>query len=241
MLIRPHSGRSSLAIRMLARKRLAGASRCAQGPFPSDFTTSSPELAIGLTPPRVDPLANPVLSPLLQTVRGAGSLPRLHRRGPIEVAVRGRCSWPASPLPRLHRRGPIEAISTAPPWEPCSQLFHGFIAVAPLKPPSGLGTGRPRSRLFHGFIAVAPLKLACVPCLTTCSLFLFHGFIAVAPLKHLYRHVFRHARVLFHGFIAVAPLKLDYSRERRATYSPLPRLHRRGPIEASVNLRCAFI
>ena len=72
MLNRPHPGRSSLAIRMLARKRLADASRCAQAPFPLDFTTSSPELAIGLTPPRVDPLANPVLSPLLQTVRGAG-------------------------------------------------------------------------------------------------------------------------------------------------------------------------
>src|SRR5271157_188757 len=85
MLIRPHSGHSSLAIRMLAQKRLAGASRCAQAQFPSDFTTSSPEIAIGLTPPRVDPLANPVLSPLLQTARGAGSLPRLHRRGPIEA------------------------------------------------------------------------------------------------------------------------------------------------------------
>src|SRR5271157_6026326 len=85
MLNRPYSGHSSLAIRMLARKRLAGASRCAQAPFPLDFTTSSPELAIVLTPPRVDPLANPVLSPLLQTVRGAGPLPRLHRRGPIEA------------------------------------------------------------------------------------------------------------------------------------------------------------
>ena len=239
MLIRPHSGRSSLAIRMLARKRLAGASRCAQGPFPSDFTTSSPELAIGLTPPRVDPLANPVLSPLLQTVRGAGSLPRLHRRGPIEVHGRGDVRGPhglfhgfiaVAPLkqsqqhlpgshqpalPRLHRRGPIEAAIRPRYWQPRSRLFHGFIAVAPLK--------QPASRL------------------TKCSLFLFHGFIAVAPLKHLYRHVFRHARVLFHGFIAVAPLKLDYSRERRATYSPLPRLHRRGPIEASVNLRRAFI
>ena len=97
MLIRPHPGRSSLAIRMLARKRLACASRCAQTPFPLDFTTSSSELAIGLTPPRVDPLANPVLSPLLQTVRGAGPLPRLHRRGPIEARRLGAATGiPAS-------------------------------------------------------------------------------------------------------------------------------------------------
>src|SRR5208282_4996570 len=105
MLNRPHPGRSSLAIRMLARKRLAGASRCAQTLFPLDLTTSSPELAIVLTPPRVDPLANPVLSPLLQTARGAGPLPRLHRRGPIEA-------FGASPCP------PDElGSSTAPsPW-----------------------------------------------------------------------------------------------------------------------------
>src|SRR5271157_2193839 len=110
MLIRPHPGHSSLAIRMLARKRLADASRCAQTLFPLAFTTSSPEIAIGLTPPRVDPLANPVLSPLLQTARAAGPLPRLHRRGPIEARLAGD---------RL-----LEA----------SHLFHGFIAVAPLKP-----------------------------------------------------------------------------------------------------------
>ncbi len=142
MWIRPHSGHSSLAIRKLARKCLADASRCAQAPFPLDFTTSSPVLAIGLTPLRVDPLANPVLSPLLQTVRRAGPLPRLHRRGPIEavpaavnsafaaglfhgsIAVaplkppmkRWTRLWPAT-LPRLHRRGPIEAaITTLTSW-----------------------------------------------------------------------------------------------------------------------------
>ncbi len=108
---RPHPGHSSLAIRMLARKSPACASRCTQSSFPSAFTTSSPELAIGLTPLRVDPLANPVLSLLLQTVRGAGPLPRLHRRGPIEA--QGNTIW----------------IDTT------SYLFHGFIAVAPLKRP----------------------------------------------------------------------------------------------------------
>jgi len=159
MLIRPYLCHSSLAIRMLARKRLAGASRCAQAPFPLDFTTSSLELAIGLTPPRVDPLANPVLSPLLQTVRGAG------------------------PLPRLHRRGPIEA------------------------PPSADRDDRP-----------------------TC---LFHGFIAVAPLKLFLRSPTSSLRPLFHGFIAVAPLKRFWCRQGHGSPHTLPRLHRRGPIEAS--------
>ena len=161
MSIRPHPGHSSLAIRMLARKSLACGSRCAQTPFLSDFTTSFTELAVGLTPPRVDPLANPVLSPSLQTVRGAGPLPRLHRRGPIEAHSR--------------RAGLIGR----------PDLFHGFIAVAPLKP-SGWPRASCRYGLFHGFIAVAPLKHSHVrspgqgPAL-------FHGFIAVAPLKHAKR------------------------------------------------------
>ena len=158
MLIRPHPGHSSLAIRMLARKSLACASRCAQSPFPLDFTTSSPELAIVLTPPRVDPLANPVLSLLLQRVRGAGPLPRLHRRGPIEATaaesavpckrklfhgfiavaplklVEHTPNVPAVlALPRLHRRGPIEADVQRSQFTELVVLFHGFIAVAPLK------------------------------------------------------------------------------------------------------------
>ncbi len=104
MLIRPYLCHSSLAIRMLARKRLAGASRCAQTLFPLAFTTSSPEIAIGLTPLRVDPLANPVLSPLLQTVRGASPLPRLHRRGPIEALLGGG----------HERLGPISSTASSP-------------------------------------------------------------------------------------------------------------------------------
>ena len=39
-----------------------------------------------------------------------------------------------------------------------ASLFHGFIAVAPLKRCIA-GVRRDRHRLFHGFIAVAPLKL----------------------------------------------------------------------------------
>ena len=37
-------------------------------------------------------------------------------------------------LPRLHRRGPIEAITCLDIAQPRTGLFHGFIAVAPLKP-----------------------------------------------------------------------------------------------------------
>ncbi len=36
-------------------------------------------------------------------------------------------------------------------------LFHGFIAVAPLKHEKAAEYDR-KGRLFHGFIAVAPLK-----------------------------------------------------------------------------------
>ncbi len=159
MWIRPHSGHSSLAIRKLARKCLADASRCAQAPFPLDFTTSSPVLAIGLTPLRVDPLANPVLSPLLQTVRRAGPLPRLHRRGPIEAAMSPPQTTDPKPLPRLHRRGPIEATLVV--WRDGSapRLFHGSIAVAPLKRTMCRGGCDQVEALFHGSIAVAPLKL----------------------------------------------------------------------------------
>src|SRR5208282_439622 len=61
------------------------------------------------------------------------------------------------PLPRLHRRGPIEVpIRASDRAEPAS-LFHGFIAVAPLKYIKIL-QGDDVDRLFHGFIAVAPLK-----------------------------------------------------------------------------------
>ena len=186
MLNRPHPGHSSLAIRMLARKSLASASRCAQGSFPSAFTTSSPELAIVLTPPRVDPLADPVLSLLLQTVRGAGSLPRLHRRGPIEAAAGPALRPKTLPLPRLHRRGPIEASMPRTSRHSSRRLFHGFIAVAPLKLSDCCGHAKPGT--------------------------------------------------LFHGFIAVAPLKLCWGRPDYRSELTLPRLHRRGPIEAGVSI-----
>ncbi len=62
-------------------------------------------------------------------------------------------------------------------------------------------------------------------------LWVFHGFIAVAPLKHADRARKDMILAVFHGFIAVAPLKLE--RQRCSSARPsLPRLHRRGPIEA---------
>ena len=92
----------------------------------------------------------------------------------------------------------------------------------------------PARRLFHGFIAVAPLKHAAVGAVASVSIALFHGFIAVAPLKpdRLTRRS-RDGRRLFHGFIAVAPLKPRCVSDRHARLIALPRLHRRGPIEAS--------
>ena len=86
--------------------------------------------------------------------------------------------------------------------------------------------------LFHGFIAVAPLKRR-GPQLRRAVLRLFHGFIAVAPLKHLESRITSHIPRLFHGFIAVAPLKRLRGPLRVSRPTALPRLHRRGPIEAS--------
>ncbi len=64
------------------------------------------------------------------------ALPRLHRRGPIEACVGPDRRVSRHPvLPRLHRRGPIEALSEAVRWLARYDLFHGFIAVAPLKLP----------------------------------------------------------------------------------------------------------
>src|SRR5271157_6107445 len=62
---------------------------------------------------------------------------------------------------------------------------------------------------------------------------LFHGFIAVAPLKQMQRIRLTIRHNLFHGFIAVAPLKPVSPKETRLLTGPLPRLHRRGPIEAA--------
>ena len=86
-----------------------------------------------------------------------------------------------------------------------ARLFHGFIAVAPLKPTKSTATFALDHALFHGSIAVAPLKQCC-----------WRLSLRVAALPRLHRRGpieaavgRRHpsCRVLFHGFIAVAPLK----------------------------------
>ena len=134
------------------------------------------------------------------------ALPRLHRRGPIEASFSASGLSVLGTLPRLHRRGPIEAAIGAPRVRSRPRLFHGFIAVAPLKQRSRSGPARSDD--------------------------LFHGFIAVAPLKPPKCQGATRPRGLFHGFIAVAPLKLPSSDLLRAWPAALPRLHRRGPIEA---------
>src|SRR4051812_17655925 len=60
-------------------------------------------------------------------------LPRLHRRGPIEASALANKASNRWGLPRLHRRGPIEALRCAAPHSGGMVVFHGFIAVAPLK------------------------------------------------------------------------------------------------------------
>ncbi len=211
---RPHPGHSSLAIRMLARKSPACASRCTQSSFPSAFTTSSPELAIGLTPLRVDPLANPVLSLLLQTVRGAGPLPRLHRRGPIEAAawcLSRRCQCT---LPRLHRRGPIEARASPRCDRRCRQTLPRLHRRGPIE--AGTPPFKPADdpRLFHGFIAVAPLKHSL--CRGACG--------GALPLPRLHRR---------------GPIEALKCSNCKVRSSSLPRLHRRGPIEAGMPVATA--
>ncbi len=132
------------------------------------------------------------------------ALPRLHRRGPIEAR---RCvtSCESSPsLPRLHRRGPIEARSSG----------------------SIIGS---RAALFHGFIAVAPLKRfgAAPACLWRHALPRLHRR---GPIEATMSRSCHTTSVLFHGFIAVAPLKPAVHPHDLETVAALPRLHRRAEI-----------
>src|SRR3990172_7080756 len=60
-----------------------------------------------------------------------------------------------------------------------------------------------------------------------------HGFTAVAPLKQDQSLAERWKDAGLHGFTAVAPLKLIHTSEPTDDTNASPRLHRRGPIEAS--------
>jgi len=88
------------------------------------------------------------------------------------------------------------------------------------------------AELFHGFIAVAPLKQDFRdldgPVLDPLPRLHRRGPIEATGLWLASRPWLR----LFHGFIAVAPLKLYFIPHSSERSSPLPRLHRRGPIEA---------
>ena len=95
-----------------------------------------------------------------------------------------------------------------------------------------VGMSSPVWFLFHGSIAVAPLKhheRGRHP--RRCNL--FHGSIAVAPLKLEGAEKKLDEAGLFHGSIAVAPLKREWNRLVWRVPIALPRLHRRGPIEAT--------
>ena len=158
-------------------------------------------------------------------------VPRLESRGPIEatstcsaLARASRCSTASEPWP--YRSG----WAAGQPVD-LNRVFHGFRAVAPLKPVE-VDRAFCYRRVFHGFAAVAPLKHRGTARPRAHAL-VFHGFRVVAPLKQPSPHV---VGVLgsgvFHGFRAVAPSKrLRRSEWKRAT-SCVPRLQRRGPIEA---------
>ena len=141
------------------------------------------------------------------------ALPRLHRRGPIEASRSalqlgiGRRS-----LPRLHRRGPIEACRIGVERSRSCRALPRLHRRGPIEASRCRARSRCRRLLFHGFIAVAPLKRRCSAQLLDAVACVFHGFIAVAPLKQLATCM------------------------SRSSSRALPRLHRRGPIEADVAL-----
>jgi len=63
-----------------------------------------------------------------------------------------------------------------------------------------------------------------------CSL---HGFTAVAPLKQSMGAAEDMGAQRLHGFTAVAPLKRHRDLDDATRQGTSPRLHRRGPIEAT--------
>ena len=93
------------------------------------------------------------------TTRSADGLPRLPSRGPIEAASASSTPPRARRLLRLPSRGPIEAPRPRSQRATRRGVFHGYPAVAALKPGHPGDRGRHR-HVFHGYPAVAPLKVA---------------------------------------------------------------------------------
>ncbi len=103
--------------------------------------------------------------------------------------------------------------------------------MAPLKQ-FVLQQGEGRRAVFHGLIAVAPLKLRSARRLSRRHL-VFHGLIAVAPLKPGRENKHNSPLAVFHGLIAVAPLKQLLFFFFAPALGCFPRPNSRGPIEAN--------
>ena len=115
-------------------------------------------------------------------------------------------------------------------------VFHDSIVVAPLKRHASGVAVTARDQVFHDSIVVAPLKRRASGSIQW-TVDVFHDSIVVAPLKHVthWRQPCADRRV-FHDSIVVAPLKLALDASHVAGVTRLPRLHCRGPIEASRSL-----
>ena len=120
---------------------------------------------------------------------------------------------------------------------PVNAVFHGLLAVAPLKRYHrrgnvGRSAGLPRSSgrgsiegrsirrkrrsspvVFHGLLAVAPLKVRIAGKPDNQSAVVFHGLPAVAPLKEVIPDRLLDRDICFHGYPAVATLKAARGRD----------------------------
>ncbi len=110
-----------------------------------------------------------------------------------------------APLPRLHRRGLIEAPINLPPL-----LVYTH---------------------FRAFTGAVSLKLSLCPDLRCVSLD-FRAFTGAVSLKPTLRPSFHIPHPNFRAFTGAVSLKRRAWRSRRDTMGQLPRLHRRGLIEA---------
>ena len=101
---------------------------------------------------------------------------------PLKLVCAGPGGCTAASLPRLHRRGPIEASSLEGRLDEHFAVFHDSIVVAPLK----LGACLVMATdivVFHDSIVVAPLKRALHCQRPLRRRRVFHDSIVVAPLK----------------------------------------------------------
>ena len=171
----------------------------------------------------------------------------------LKPSRKPRIPPPALYFPRLHRRGRIEA-SLPDALRTTQWPFHGFTAVAELKPLS-ISERRSLSPSFHGFTAVAELKPA--PFVPAAGVDCFPRLHRRGRIEASHPPALRAGKDAFprlhrRGRIEAPPLspvplyaisifprlhrrgRIEARRypERPRSFPPFPRLHRRGRIEA---------